>query len=88
MRAMIMASITATALVVGMTAAVAQQPGQGPVAQQCQSDIAKFCAGKEHAGREVRTCLEQKKSQLTDACKNALSNTGPGKGAGKGAGKG
>ncbi len=41
----------ALALALAGGAAVAQQ-GQGPVARDCNDDLAKFCAGKSHEGRE------------------------------------
>jgi hypothetical protein len=77
------ASITAV-LVLAATAASAQQPGrgpgQGPVAQQCVEDIAKYCSDKEHANRAVRTCLEANKAKVSAACKTALDTTGGGRG--------
>lgn len=71
-------ALLAGALSAGSVAALAQ--GSGPVAQQCRAEIAKHCAGKSHEGREVRTCLESKKSELSDACKKALDTTGGGQG--------
>lgn len=56
----------------------------GPVMLQCKDDIAKFCPEKSHAVREVRTCLEGKKEEVSPDCKLALESTGPGKGKGPG----
>lgn len=56
----------------------------GPVATACKDDLAKYCAGKPHAGREARTCLDENKSKVSDACKAALDSTGGGHGQGKG----
>jgi len=50
----------------------------GPVATACKDDLAKYCAGKPHAGREARTWLDENKS------KAALDSTGGGRGQGKG----
>ena len=55
------------------------QPGMGPVAEKCNDDMAKFCAGKEHGGRALRECLEQNISKVSDACKTALNTTGRGR---------
>jgi hypothetical protein len=64
----------------GMTTmTLAQGGGGGPVAQQCASDIKKFCADKQHDGA-VRACLEQKKDQVSAKCKAALDTTGGGQG--------
>lgn len=48
----------------------------GPVATACAEEITKFCADKKHVNREVRTCLEAHKSQLSDSCKKTLETTG------------
>lgn len=77
------AAVLATTLA-APTVSFAQQPdrgpGQGPVASECKDDIAKFCAGKAHEGREVRTCLEGKKAEVSAACRKALETTGGGQG--------
>lgn len=77
--------LPALALVMLATAANAQ-PGQGPVATVCQDEMAKLCAGKQHANREMRSCLEANKAKVSAACKAALDSTGPGKGMGQGMG--
>lgn len=56
----------------------------GPVAAVCKTDIEKFCAGKQHVAKEVRTCLETKKTELSKECLQVLESTGPGTGMGKG----
>ena len=55
-----------------------------PVSAACKDDVAKYCAGKPHAGREARICLDENKSKLSDACKAAPDSTGGGRGQGKG----
>lgn len=57
--------------------------GNGPVMTKCKTDIEKYCADKKHVKGEVRSCLEEKKAELTEECKMALESTGPGKGKGK-----
>ncbi len=75
----LMATLAAT---VSAGGAFAQQ-GTGPVASACAGDIPKYCAGKSHQNREVRTCLEANKGKVSAACKTALDTTGGGKGKGK-----
>lgn len=70
------------ALATVASTALAQQ-GQGPVARACASDIAKYCTGKSHQNREVRTCLEANKSKVSASCKTALDTSGGGPGKGK-----
>ncbi len=84
MRALMFTSLTAVVMMTGV--AVAQQ-GSGPVSTACASDMTKFCAGKSHENREMRTCLEANKAKVSAACKTALDTTGPGKGQGKGKAK-
>lgn len=60
----------------------------GPVQEACKADIEKLCPGKSHVRREIRTCLEEKKAEVSEACKAALDSTGPGKGMGMGQGQG
>ena len=72
-------TFAAAALTLSLTAgALAQGPGQGPVASACVDDIAKFCADKEHGQGKVRACLEANKDKVSEACKTALDTTGPG----------
>lgn len=69
------------------TPALAQQgQGQGPVAQQCAQDIAKFCEGIAHGGGKVRACLETNKANVSAECQTALATHGPGSGMGRGTG--
>lgn len=56
----------------------------GVVAISCKAEIEKHCADKEHGSGDVRACLNSKKEQLSEACKQALETTGPGKGKGQG----
>lgn len=72
---------------VGLFTATAAMAQNGPVATACQEDIAKYCAGKEHGNRELRTCLESNKSTVSAACKAALDSTGGGRGEGQGQGQ-
>jgi hypothetical protein len=51
--------------------------GTGPVATACKDDIAKYCADKEHGQGAVRRCLEEHHDNVSQACRNALDNTGP-----------
>ncbi|MEQ1652788.1 MAG: hypothetical protein ABL897_09885 [Hyphomicrobium sp.] len=62
-----------------ITSATAQQ---GPVASACAVEMEKLCAGKSHAQREMRNCLEANKDKVSAPCKTALETTGPGKGTG------
>ena len=69
----------------GAGAATAQQ---GPVAQSCGPELAKYCADKEHVRGEARSCLEKNREHLSEGCRHALDTTGPGKGRGMGKGMG
>ena len=60
---------------------------QGPVAQSCAPELAKYCADKEHVRGQARSCLEKNREHLSDACRHALDTTGPGKGRGMGQGR-
>ena len=53
---------------------------QGPVAQACTAEIAKYCAGLGHGNRQTRTCLEKNKAKVSAGCRNALDTTGGGRG--------
>jgi hypothetical protein len=67
--------------VLGMFAFAAAASAQtGPVATACKEDIAKYCADKEHGQGDVRACLVANKDKVSDVCKQALDNTGPGSG--------
>ncbi len=69
----------AASLALGITAAHAQ-PGTGPVATACESEIVQFCAGKSHQGRAIRSCLEANRAAVSDPCRAALDTTGRGRG--------
>jgi hypothetical protein len=74
-------ALAAAAAIVFATPAGAQryEPGTGPVAEACQSDIEKMCADKEHGRGAIRSCLESNKAKLSTACAAALDSTGPGR---------
>jgi len=80
-----LAALAAIAAMIGAGAAAAQN---GPVATACKDELAKLCAGKAHANREARACLEANKDKVSAACKTALDTTGGGMGRGKGQGQG
>ncbi len=69
--------ITALVAASFATGAAAQRgTGDGPVAAACQDDIAKYCSDKSHGNRGVRTCLEQNREKVSQACRTALDATG------------
>lgn len=76
MRSIKLLATVALALAAVATAASAQR---GPVAASCQNDIAKYCAGKQHGGGEVRSCLEANRDKVTPPCRSALVATGGGR---------
>jgi hypothetical protein len=39
----------------------------------CAADVQKFCAGIEHGQGRIRDCLIQHTSELSDACKQRMS---------------
>ena len=74
--------VLASALVLGTAAAAfAQAPAGGgrgaAVRAACGADIQASCAGKQ--GPEIRQCLTDNQSKLSDGCKAALANA-PGRG--------
>ena len=76
--------ITALVAASFATGAAAQRgTGDGPVAAACQDDIAEYCADKSHGNRGVRTCLEQNREKVSEACRTALDTTGGGRGRGR-----
>lgn len=80
----LLAMLIAGGMVAGASAlAQAQGSGSGPVGSSCAADIAKFCADKKHVGRQVRTCLEARRAELSDDCRTAIENTGGGRGMGR-----
>lgn len=74
--------VVASSVWVGQKA-FAEEAG-GPVAAQCKAEIEKHCADKAHDHGAVRTCLTEKKDELSEPCKKALESTGPAKGKGHG----
>lgn len=83
MRNTITTLLTAGALALASSAALAQGAGTGPVGRACAGDIAKFCAGTNHGGRQARTCLEKNRERVSDDCRAALDRTGGGRGMGR-----
>lgn len=76
-----MLSLAAATLAAGLSSpAFAQGTGMGPVATACKADIAKYCATAGHGAAQTRTCLEQHRKDLSDACTKALDTTGGGRG--------
>lgn len=80
---MIAGALTLAAAVALTTASFAQPmaprgqgPGTGPVVAACQTEIEQKCSGKEHANRDIRTCLEANRASLSKACQDALDSTG------------
>lgn len=57
---------------------LAQGVGSGPVARECRQDIQAVCSNLKHGNRDIRACLEAKRSQLSAKCRWALDNTGGG----------
>lgn len=73
-------SLIAGLILAGTTMVNAQS---GPVAGSCQSEIEKFCAGMSHELRQIRSCLEDHREQVSAVCKDALDSAGPRMGAGR-----
>jgi hypothetical protein len=76
--------VLASALVLGTAAAAfAQAPAPagggrgGAMRAACGTDIQTLCAGKQ--GPEIRQCIMDNQSKLSDGCKAALANA-PGRG--------
>jgi hypothetical protein len=66
----------------------ANAQGTGPVASQCAKEIQAFCADRGHGNRQTRSCLEAKRSDLSQECRQALDSTGPARGKVQGKGQG
>lgn len=88
---LIFGALTLTSTVVLTAASFAQPvaprgqgPGTGPVVAACQTEIEQKCSGKEHANRDIRTCLEANRASLSKACQDALDSTGRGRGMNRG----
>ncbi len=43
------------------------------VYDQCANDVQKHCAGTEFGGGRIFSCLNEKSSELTDACKEVAA---------------
>ncbi len=46
------------------------------VYDQCADDVQKHCAGTEFGGGRIFSCLNEKSSELTDACKEVAAEFG------------
>lgn len=55
------------------------EPGTGPVAAACQTDIEKLCEGATHERGAIRDCLEKNRAKVSAACAQALDTTGGGR---------
>lgn len=78
------ASVVALAMVFGVMSATTvsaqrREPGTGPVAQFCQTDIEKLCPGTAHGAGQARDCLEANKAKVSPDCAKALDSTGFGR---------
>jgi hypothetical protein len=75
----ILAAIASMAVGAALAQPATGTPGTGigPVATACKDDIAKYCPNEEHGQGEVRRCLQQHHDEVSEACRNALDNTGP-----------
>jgi hypothetical protein len=78
------APVIALAVVFGLVGATAvsaqrREPGTGPVAQFCQTDIEKLCPGATHGAGQARDCLEANKAKVSPDCAKALDSTGFGR---------
>ena len=71
--------VLASALVLGTAAAAfAQAPAPagggrgGAMRAACATDIQTLCAGKQ--GAEIRQCMMDNQTKLSDSCKTAMAN--------------
>ncbi|MBB4305503.1 hypothetical protein GGD81_004583 [Rhodobium orientis] len=74
------------ALAVSAGPALAQGAGQGAggglVGTHCKREIATYCGHLKHGRTEIPKCLESHFKNLSQDCKWALANKGPGWGGG------
>jgi hypothetical protein len=49
------------------------------VRSACEADVAKLCAGIQPGGGRILQCLAQHKSEVSDACKQAVAKARQGK---------
>ena len=64
-------------LVFTARSALADQPAPTPtvpseVRAACEADVAKLCAGVQPGGGRIMQCLGQHKTEVSDACKQAI----------------
>jgi hypothetical protein len=52
------------------------QPASGPVQTACKPEIERHCAATS-AGPELRTCLEEKRGEVSAECRLALETHDP-----------
>lgn len=56
----------------------AQGAGRGVIGTDCKADIQKYCSNVPHVAGAVPACLNNNRAKLSEACRKALANTGPG----------
>ncbi len=49
------------------------------VGKACRADVKKNCAGIKPGGGRIETCIKDRFADLSDACKEAISQAGGGK---------
>lgn len=79
MRNALISLATVALLATGISSAVAQGTGRGPVANACSTEINTHCAKLSHGGGQVRACLQSHRRELSPECQKALDNTGNGR---------
>jgi hypothetical protein len=85
MKVIAITAIAAAAMLAAIEPAAAQR---GPVYNNCQRELARYCAGVPHFYGEARSCLVQNRARLSATCRRALAYTGGGRGWGRGCGWG
>jgi hypothetical protein len=64
----------AVSLAVGDRPANAQSsPSSSPVLTACAADIKALCPGLEPGGGRIRQCMKEKREQLSEGCRNAIT---------------
>jgi hypothetical protein len=62
--------ITARSALADQPAAPAAVPSE--VRAACEADVTKLCAGVQPGGGRIMQCLAQHKTEVSDACKQAI----------------
>jgi hypothetical protein len=62
--------ITARSALADQPAAPAAVPSE--VRAACDADVTKLCAGVQPGGGRIMQCLRQHKTEVSDACKQAI----------------